>query len=83
MNYLLLLQERSKWRKVHRNAVVNDVVLVKDDYPRNSWALGVVQKVFMDKSGCVRMVDVKTRCSVVRRPITKLSLILEGDCQSF
>jgi hypothetical protein len=77
--YLATLQERQKWLKPTPNVRVGDIVLVMDNNPRNSWSLGKVVKVEADKKGLVRVVDVKTSSSVLRRPIHKLCLLLEAD----
>jgi len=77
--YLVTLQERQKWINPKVNVAVNDVVLVKDNNIRNSWALGRVLQVSKDKKGLVRVVEVKTASSTLCRPIHKLCLILEAD----
>ena len=76
--YLPLLQGRQKWVKVERNISVGDLVLVMDmNLPRLQWPLGRVTEVFRDKKGYVRTASVKTARSTVKRPITKLVLVLE------
>ena len=78
--YLPTLQQRQKWFQEKRNIHVGDVVLIIDDSaPRNSWPMGLVQAVFMDKQGHVRSVRVKTKTAVLVRPITKLCLLLEDE----
>jgi hypothetical protein len=77
--YLVALQERQKWVKPRVNISVGDVVLLADNTPRNSWAMGRVIKVEADKKGLVRVAHVKTRTSVLCRPIHKLCLILESE----
>jgi hypothetical protein len=78
--YVPLLQERQKWLGVKRNLQVGDVVLVVDENsPRNSWLLGRVQEVMPDRNGLVRQVRVKTKTSVLTRPIDKLCLVLESE----
>ncbi|KAI5619787.1 hypothetical protein C0J50_20704, partial [Silurus asotus] len=53
--YLLTLQQRSKWNKNRRNTKLNDIVLLQDDLaPRNQWKLAKVIKVFPGKDGRVR-----------------------------
>ena len=42
--YLVHLQERSKWRTKKRNFQVGDVVLVKSEEKRNKWPIGRVEK---------------------------------------
>ena len=78
--YLPLLQERQKWLCPHRNVQVGDVVLIVDvNAPRSSWPLGKVESVYPDGKGLVRTADVKTKSSVLTRPVTKLVLVLEGE----
>ena len=77
--YLPLLQQRIKWNKQERNIQKNDIVLIVDNTPRNSWTMGRVIEVVPDKSGVVRIAKVKTPNNVLTRPIGKLCLILEAD----
>ncbi|XP_038073422.1 uncharacterized protein LOC119741653 [Patiria miniata] len=80
--YLPTLQQRQKWSQPSRNIEKGDVVLIVDNSaPRNSWPMGLVQEVFMDKRGHVRSVKVMTKTSVLVRPITKLCLLLEQDVE--
>lgn len=81
--YLLTLQQRSKWNSPKRNLAVGDVVLVKDDSsPRNTWPLGRVIKTEPDKNGFVRSVQLKTQTSELRRPVDKVVLLLAKEEQS-
>lgn len=78
--YLLLLQERQKWTKVKENLKTGDIVLVVDPTaPRGSWPLGRVMETKPDGRGLVRSVKLRTKTSVIERPITKLCCILESD----
>lgn len=53
--YLLSLQQRSKWNKDRRNAKVNDIVLLQDDATsRNQWKIAKVIEVFPGADGKVR-----------------------------
>ena len=75
--YLLLLQERQKWRKVRKNFNTGDVVLVVDpNAPRGSWPLGRVLETRPDARGLIRSVKLKTKTSVIERPISKLCRLL-------
>ena len=58
---------------------MGDVVLLLDDKkPRNSWLLGRVVEVYINRNdGLVRSVTLKTRASELRRPVNKI-LLLEG-----
>ena len=78
--YLPLLQERQKWSVTRRNLKAGDVVLIVDDSaPRSSWLMGKVERTVSDSKGLVRRVFVKTKTSVLERPIDKLCLLLEMD----
>ena len=75
--YLLLLQERQKWSQGKRSLAAGDIVLVVDSTaPRGSWLLGKVLETFPDKHGFVRSVRLKTKSSIMERPVTKLCLLM-------
>ncbi|XP_022335109.2 uncharacterized protein LOC111131734 [Crassostrea virginica] len=80
--YLPLLQSRQKWLKRERNVKEGDLVLIVENGPRNSWNLGRVLDVQMDRHNIVRVVKVKTVSSILTRPITKLCLLLESDIKN-
>lgn len=78
--YLPQLQERQRWTRPSRNFLVGDIVLIVDDTaPRNSWITGKVIHAISDKAGMVRQVRIKTKTSVLDRPITKICLLQESD----
>lgn len=80
--YLPLLQERQKWTNTKRNIQTGDIVLIVDaTAPRGSWILGRVLQTFQDGKGLVRSVQIKTKTSVLERPITKVCLLVD-DCSS-
>ncbi|KAK0141236.1 hypothetical protein N1851_021750 [Merluccius polli] len=55
--YLLNLQQRSKWNKNRRDTKVNDIVLLQNDLaPRNDWKIAKVVEVFPGSDGRVRKV---------------------------
>ena len=77
--YLPLLQTRGKWLKDSQNVQKGDLVLMKDENtPRGVWPLGVVQETFPSSDGLVRSVRIKTKASLLVRPISKL-VLLEGS----
>ncbi|KAF2903292.1 hypothetical protein ILUMI_02903 [Ignelater luminosus] len=45
---------------------------IDDKLPRNNWPLGRIVATFPDKNGIVRVVNVKTNCGTLRRPVSKL-----------
>ncbi|XP_072030174.1 uncharacterized protein [Amphiura filiformis] len=78
--YLPELQRRQRWLQPQRNLKTGDVVLIVDESaPRNSWLMGKIVTTLPDKNGRVRQVDVRTKSSTLRRPISKLCLLLEAE----
>ncbi|XP_006819913.1 uncharacterized protein LOC102808185 [Saccoglossus kowalevskii] len=78
--YLPQLQVRQKWLKQRPNLKLGDIVLVIDqNTPRGVWPLGRGVQTMPDKKGLVRRVLVKTRNTVIERPIDKLCTLLEAD----
>ena len=75
--YLPSLQERQKWGRSTSNFEVGDVVLVVDENsPRNQWPLGLIQEVKPNEGdGLVRRVTLKTKTSILERPIDKIVLL--------
>ena len=77
--YLPLLQERQKWNRPRRSLSPGDLVLIVDETaPRNSWLMGRILQTMPDSKGLVRQVRVKTKYSILDRPVTKLCLLLEA-----
>lgn len=82
--YLQQLQNRTKWQTKRGNFNVGDIVLLKDSTlfeNRNTWPIGKVVRTFNGNDGLVRCADVyvSRSKSVIRRPITKLVLLLEDE----
>ena len=75
--YLPSLQQRQKWTKPQCNLAVNDIVLLLDEnMPRSLWPLARVLEVYSNpKDGLVRSAKVKTRTSVLVRPVDKIVLL--------
>ena len=77
--YLPLLQECNKWILKRRNLAVNDLVfVVTENAPCGHWLLGRVTRVFHGQDGLVRTAEVKTKNSILLRPISKLCLLEES-----
>ena len=71
---------RQKWQQGRRNLKLEDIVLIVDDsLLRSKRTIGRVVETFADKHGLVRTVNVKTSTTVLKRPISKLCLILNSD----
>ena len=80
--YLQEIQQRTKWTASKRNFRVDDIVLMKDsNVSRQQWPMARIVKVYPDANdGLVRTVDLKvtTAKSIMKRPIQKIVLLLEG-----
>jgi hypothetical protein len=78
--YLPELQRRQKWLKPRRNFSPGDIVLIVDQSsPRSAWPLGRILEVESNPDdGYVRSVVLKTKKSVLKRPIDKI-VLLETD----
>jgi len=71
--YLPILQERAYMTRKRANLAIGDVALVVDDsVPRGQWPLGLVERVQVGADGLVRSVELRTRGTVLQRPVTKL-----------
>lgn len=81
--FLSSLQPRSKWNATTRNFEVGDIVLLKDDQPRNHWPMARVIETEPDKNGVVRSIKLMVSGSKskepLRRPISKVLLLVEGN----
>lgn len=74
--YLQELQSRYKWSSKQKQINEGDIVLVENPIlPPNQWEMGRIEKTFPDKDGNVRVVDVRTKTSVYRRPITRICVL--------
>ena len=73
LEYIQTLQPRQKWQSEERNLAVDDIVLLyEEQVPRSKWQVGRVVEVYPDTHGRVRQVQVKTKNTLLRRPVTKL-----------
>ena len=76
--YLPALQGRQKWLAQKKNLTSGDIVLlVNEDTPRSAWPIAPIVGTFPGKDGLVRSVQVKTKNSVLVRPVNKLCLLKE------
>lgn len=78
--YLPLMKERSKWNNPRRKFTPGNLVVIMDETaPTNSGLMGRVVKALPGTKGLVRNVLVKTKTSILFRPITNLCLLIEAD----
>ena len=72
--YIHQLQVRSKWKQTRENLEKGNLVLVKDEHvPPGRWAIGRVIELHKGADDRVRVVTIKTKKGLLKRPITKLS----------
>lgn len=78
--YLPTLVPRGEPQSDVRPLQVGDVVLVVDStLPRNTWPMGRVERTHPGPDGGVRIVEVRTRTGVFRRPVSKLVVVLRKE----
>ena len=77
--YLPMLVERPKWRRLRNDVKVGDLMLLEDaTVARYSWPLARVTKVNLSRTdGLVRSVELRSQGKTFVRPITKV-VSLEG-----
>ncbi|XP_022827101.1 uncharacterized protein LOC111356845 [Spodoptera litura] len=74
--YLTQLSTRSKWRQSQKNLSLNDIVIIKDEnLPPGKWALGRVVELHPGSDGHVRVVTLKTKNGLIKRPVVKLCIL--------
>ncbi|XP_063376819.1 uncharacterized protein LOC134664161 [Cydia fagiglandana] len=80
--YLPELLPRRKWNHEQTPLKVGDLVLVVDPgAPRNVWPKAVVQQVFPGRDGRIRLVEIKTKSGVLKRPAARVARIpLVNEC---
>lgn len=75
--YLHTLSPRYHMGPHYIDPVINDIVLIVDHtLPRYSWPRGEIVKTYPGPDGRVRVVDVRTTAGVLRRPASRLVIIV-------
>ncbi|XP_037828868.1 uncharacterized protein LOC119616534 [Lucilia sericata] len=73
-DYLLSLQQRSKWSKTQPNINIGQLVIIhEDNTPPQNWLLARVTKTIFGTDGHVRVVELKSANGFCRRPIHKVA----------
>lgn len=70
--YINNLQAKTKWKTKETNLQPGDMVLIKEHSPPLSWPLGRIIDVHVGTDGLVRVANVKTATTTLKRPIVKL-----------
>lgn len=76
MEYLSQLNVRNKWLRPQRNLQIGDLVTVQDeDLPAGKWLMARVIALHPGRDGHTRVVSLKTKNGVIKRPVVKLCLL--------
>ena len=71
--YLPTLTRRTKWTTQAKPLRVGDLVMLQEDNTkRGSWPLGRIENVYPGSDGVIRIVDVRTKTGVYKRPAMKI-----------
>ena len=74
--YLSQLTVRPKWKMPQQNIKIGDLVTIaEDNLPPGKWALGRVVETHMGNDGYIRVVTLKTKQGLLKRPVVKLSIL--------
>ncbi|XP_076247767.1 uncharacterized protein LOC143187433 [Calliopsis andreniformis] len=74
--YLPTLLTRTKWNRETRPLQEGDLVQIVDHtLPRNTWPRGIISKVYPGPDGRIRVVDVRTKTGILRRPAVKVVVL--------
>jgi hypothetical protein len=77
--YLTTLQQRSK-PAIRANVQIGMIVLLKEDnLPPQQWLLGRIIELHPGADGIVRVVSVKTKTSIFKRPVVKVCILPLDD----
>ena len=81
--YLHHLQQRHKWRTSSPKGITKDtlVVIREDNLPPLQWQLGRIVETHPGADGIIRVVTVRTKDGIVKRPVTKLCMLPIEDNQ--
>lgn len=79
-DYLSQLQQRVRWQARKPNLVAGQVVLVKSEVTKPfHWPLGLIERVYPDADGDVRVVDVRFKNTVKKRSVSSLIPLFENE----
>ncbi len=78
--YLPELTKRGKWRQQVPNYEVGELVLLSDEQSKRKgkWSLARIIQTFPGDDGVVRTVELKTKCGMFVRPVSKLFKLEEN-----
>ncbi|XP_037931191.1 uncharacterized protein LOC119666002 [Teleopsis dalmanni] len=81
--YLNELQCRTKWKDQSPDVKEGMLVIIQEDNASPlQWPLGRIIKCYSGNDGRIRVVDVKTKNGIWKRPIHRLAPLLSEDCST-
>ncbi|XP_026328208.1 uncharacterized protein LOC113236389 [Hyposmocoma kahamanoa] len=73
LEYVTLLQEKTKWRTSTKELKLNSLVLVKEKaLPPLLWSLGRVTQLYPGSDGVTRVAELKTKRGTIRRAFNNI-----------
>ncbi|XP_047022485.1 uncharacterized protein LOC124631893 [Helicoverpa zea] len=74
--YLVNLNQRYKWNTKQSEPDIDDIVILKEDnIPPSKWILGKIIKKHVGPDGITRVVSIKCKNGVYKRPVSKLCIL--------
>ncbi|XP_058828018.1 uncharacterized protein LOC131687937 [Topomyia yanbarensis] len=82
LEYLPMLNQRTKWHDESDPIEIGDVGYVVDEHNRKTWIRGVVTTVYKSTDGRIRQAAVRTTKGEFKRPVAKLAVLEVRDRKS-
>ena len=73
--YIIALRKHAKWKRPNSNFQVGDVVK-EDNLVSSHWPIALIIETNAGTDGLVRVVTLKTKDGIYKRPVTKVALLL-------
>ncbi|CAH2241691.1 jg26988 [Pararge aegeria aegeria] len=71
---------RKKWHHESQPLQIGDLVVIVDpNMPRGVWPRGIIEAVLPGRDGRVRVVDVRTKSGLLRRPAVRVAILPVGE----
>ncbi|XP_055633231.1 uncharacterized protein LOC129773617 [Toxorhynchites rutilus septentrionalis] len=74
LEYLPLINKRSKWHEEREPIQEGEIVYMADDDNRRNWLRGIVVEVIRGLDGRIRQAVIRTTKGTYRRPVAKLAV---------
>ena len=80
--YITALRSYSKWKSPSSNFQVGDVVVKEDNLVTSRWPIARIIETNIGSDGLVRVVTLKTKDGIYKRPVVKLALLVPCETKS-